>query len=188
MLKMGQFGAECDNRRRNLWVSSKIEKSRISSKFKLLAIYGYYLDRFRFSWSGSVSFLFFCIFWVVWKFGREAPGLMRWDSVWCKDSSGPAGFDSHDLHFFTPPEIGAWKRESWIGEPETGAWKRESWVGKPDTVWLAGWLSQNCVHTPYILPLLCKLKSAGCLLRWGGDSLLSMREIMECTGWILILW
>ena len=36
-----------------------------------------------------VPSVFFCIFWVVWKFGREAPGLMRWDSVWCKDSSGP---------------------------------------------------------------------------------------------------
>ena len=59
-----------------------------------------------------VPSVFFCIFWVVWKFWREAPGLMRRDSVWCKDSSGPAGFDSHDLHLFTPPEIGAQKRES----------------------------------------------------------------------------
>ena len=54
-----------------------------------------------------VPSIFFCIFWVVWKFGREAPELMWRDSVGCKDSSGPVGFDYHELHFFTPPETGA---------------------------------------------------------------------------------
>ena len=58
------------------------------------------------------SVFFFCFFWVVWKFWREAPGLMRRDSVGCKDSSGPVGFDYHELHFFTPPETGTQKRES----------------------------------------------------------------------------
>ena len=48
----------------------------------------------------------------VLKFWREAPGLMRWDAVWCKDSSGRVGFDYHELDFFTPPETGTQKRES----------------------------------------------------------------------------
>ena len=47
----------------------------------------------------------------------------------------------------------------------------------------AGWLAGSVNRAPpYILPLLCKLNSAGCLIRWVSDSLLSMREIVDCTG------
>ena len=51
------------------------------------------------------NYVFF-VFWAVWKFWREAPGLMRRALVGCKDSSGPVGFDYHELHSFTRPEIG----------------------------------------------------------------------------------
>ena len=36
----------------------------------------------------AIFFFVFVFFWAVWKFWREAPGLMRRASVECKDSSG----------------------------------------------------------------------------------------------------
>ena len=62
---MRSFGVECICRHRISWISSKIEKSRVSRKCKLLEIPGYYLGRFRVIWSGSANFISFIICW--WK-------------------------------------------------------------------------------------------------------------------------
>ena len=55
------------------WISSNIEKWWISQKFKLPAIPGYYLGRFRIIWSRSANFICFTFVMGVWisRFGAE---------------------------------------------------------------------------------------------------------------------
>ena len=56
--------------------------------------------------------------------------------------------------------------ETWIVNRETRNWGLKTWIANRKTRhWLAGWLAftHRTVCTPlYILPLLCKLNSAGC--------------------------
>ena len=77
---MRSFGAKCMVRHRILRVSSKIEKLKISLKFKPLAILGYYLDPFRAIWNGSANFIFY--FFLFFD-GNMNFKLWRWNfKIW----------------------------------------------------------------------------------------------------------